>query len=314
MSHRFIPSRRRFREGCGRLGHPIGMHLRWLTALFVAGVSTGAAQAAHFTSGTARVTLIELYTSEGCSSCPPAEKWLGELRDDPRLWTEFVPVAFHVNYWDQLGWRDRFASKRFTERQYAIAQSWRSRQVYTPCFVRNGVEWRSRDLEQREMRDGGSLLVTYSEDGRVQLSYRPVSPGGDYEGYVAWLGGGITSHVKAGENSGRALTHEFVVLAMQSTGLRAETPEACGAVIVRSTDVMEVTPRRALAVWVTRRGELTPIQATGGWIDWNSSRWFWTEALRGRAGTPLPAAECLPYRGYKPHRDVSRISATGRGR
>src|SRR5438132_8079399 len=92
-------------------------------------------------SGPAQVALIELYTNEGCSSCPPAEKWLGELRGDAELWRRFVPVAFHVNYWDHLGWHDVLATKAYTEREYRYADTWRAPSVYTPCFVRNGQEW-----------------------------------------------------------------------------------------------------------------------------------------------------------------------------
>ena len=64
-----------------------------------------------FESGPQRTHLLELFTSEGCSSCPPAEAWLSKLKADPRLWKDFVPLAFHVDYWDHLGWRDPFAAK-----------------------------------------------------------------------------------------------------------------------------------------------------------------------------------------------------------
>jgi len=93
-------------------------------------------------SGPARASLLELYTSEGCSSCPPAEAWLSRLRDDARLWKEIVPVAFHVDYWDNLGWKDRFASAAFTARQRDYAARWNSGSVYTPGFVLDGQEWR----------------------------------------------------------------------------------------------------------------------------------------------------------------------------
>src|SRR5207302_322482 len=69
-----------------------------------------------FESGPKKIQLLELFTSEGCSSCPPAEASLGRLVNDPRLWHEFVPVAFHVDYWDQLGWKDPFASAEWTKR------------------------------------------------------------------------------------------------------------------------------------------------------------------------------------------------------
>src|SRR6476646_4780454 len=80
--------------------------------------STIHAQERVFESGPQRIHLIELFTSQGCSSCPPAEAWLSKLKSEPRLWKDFVPIAFHVDYWDRLGWRDPFATKEWTARQY----------------------------------------------------------------------------------------------------------------------------------------------------------------------------------------------------
>src|SRR3954471_14035949 len=93
-----------------------------------------------FESKPAQTHLIELFTSEGCSSCPPAEAWLSKLKSDPGLWKAFVPLAFHVDYWDRLGWRDPFASKEWTARQYRYAANWKGESVYTPGFVLDGVE------------------------------------------------------------------------------------------------------------------------------------------------------------------------------
>ncbi|MCB1738986.1 MAG: DUF1223 domain-containing protein, partial [Gammaproteobacteria bacterium] len=126
----------------------------WLTALLIlpgAGSGTqvsqdrpGSAQpqSIHVNSGPRQVALLELFTSEGCSSCPPADRWLSGLIDDPRLWRELVPVAFHVDYWDYLGWPDRFASREFSRRQRDHARSGGLSQVYTPGVVLNGAEWR----------------------------------------------------------------------------------------------------------------------------------------------------------------------------
>src|SRR3954471_82099 len=114
---------------------PMSMRLMILSCLLAAAL--GAAPA-RFASGETRTHVLELYSSEGCSSCPPAEAWLGSLRDAPGLLRDFVPVAFRVAYWDGLGWRDRFASKEFTARQYAYAAAWGSDGVYTPGFVLNG--------------------------------------------------------------------------------------------------------------------------------------------------------------------------------
>src|SRR5262252_2023521 len=96
----------------------------------------------HFQSGTNRTALIELYTSEGCSSCPPAEEWLSKLKAHPRLWIDLVPAAFHVDYWDYLGWRDPFGAAAYSDRQRTYAAEWKSRSIYTPGFVLDGKEFR----------------------------------------------------------------------------------------------------------------------------------------------------------------------------
>lgn len=232
------------------------MRLLLLFALLAAPL---AAAPAHFTSGEGRTHLLELYTSEGCSSCPPAEAWLGGLREAPGLWRDFVPVAFHVVYWDQLGWRDRFASKEFTARQYAYSSAWGSNTVYTPGFVLDGAEWRRSERPPAVAGKAGLLTVEYADDGACQVKFVGA---GDYEVHVALLGGGIVSGVKAGENEGRTLHHEFVALAL------AAAPLSDGAAELKlpRADDKDVT-RHALAVWITRRGESTPVQATGGWLD-----------------------------------------------
>src|SRR4051794_39959317 len=88
-----------------------------LVLLTMAGALSADAGEIVFESKPARAHLIELYTSEGCSSCPPAEEWMSGLKNEPRLWQDIVPIAFHVDYWDRLGWKDPFASKLWTERQ-----------------------------------------------------------------------------------------------------------------------------------------------------------------------------------------------------
>src|SRR5277367_5008490 len=77
-------------------------------------------------SGPARAHLLELFTSEGCSSCPPAEVSFAEATGHEKLWTKLVPIAWHVDYWDYLGWRDRFGSAANSERERAYATAWRS--------------------------------------------------------------------------------------------------------------------------------------------------------------------------------------------
>jgi hypothetical protein len=226
----------------------------------------------RFASSEKRTTLIELYTSEGCSSCPPAERWLGELRDAPGLWRDFVPLAFHVNYWDRLGWPDRFASREATQREHAYAAVWKNNTVYTPCFVRDGIEWRDRTrLLPKPSENAGTLIATVIQGEKCRVEFSPsVQPpsraSDEFEVYVALLGSGFTSRVTAGENRGETLRHEFVVLAFERYPL-ARSPKTPTAEFSLPRSKITDAPRHALAVWITRRGELTPQQATGGWLE-----------------------------------------------
>lgn len=230
---------------------------RLLPVLCLAAAATaGAAQ--HFASAGHRTHLLELFSSEGCSSCPPAEHWLGTLRDDPGLWRDFVPVAFHVTYWDRLGWPDRFARREFTDRQYAYASAWGSDTVYTPAFVLDGAEWRRGAAPRAGGPEAGTLAVDYA-DGRCHVVF---DAAGDLVAHVALLGAGIVSVVRDGENAGRTLRHDFVALVVVSAPLVAGRAE----LVVPSAPNQGVA-RHAIAAWVTRRGELAPRQAAGGWLD-----------------------------------------------
>jgi hypothetical protein len=223
-----------------------------------------------FQSSAKHTALIELYTSEGCSSCPPAETWLSRLKESPGLWKDFVPLAFHVDYWDYLGWRDPWANKSFSDRQRTFAKQWHSESVYTPGFVLNGKEW--RDWSGRE--DGpnsadvkaGVLTARSSDTNHWQVSFAPPNATkADYEVHAALLAGGLSSNVKAGENRGRILPHDFAVLTLTTAPLVRSGNVAQGEFALRK-------PRGAtesdiaLAVWITPVGRLEPLQATGGWL------------------------------------------------
>jgi hypothetical protein len=222
----------------------------------------------RLTSGPHQISLVELYTSEGCSSCPPAEAWLSRLKGEPGLWKSFVPLAFHVDYWDRLGWRDRFASPQWTERQRRYAALWRSGSVYTPAVVVNGREqrgWSSANLSQPNEGETGVLSVSSPDAKNFSVEFRPQEGSGrEYEAHLALLGSGISTNVRAGENSGRNLAHDFVVLDLRNGDLKSERGTAHASL----TTAVAVEPgaRKAVAVWVTRRGELDPQQAVGGWL------------------------------------------------
>jgi hypothetical protein len=235
--------------------------LFYIAAFVVTAASAARGETLRWASPEAQTSLIELYTSEGCSSCPRAEQWLGRLRDEPGLWREFVPLAFHVDYWDGLGWRDRFSAKAYTEREYAYASAWRGSSVYTPCFVQDGLEWHRDGALRRSKAKVGVLTATY-DGASLRADFAFLATGlrtADLEIHAALLGGGIISKVLAGENRGEALAHEFVVLAIADG--------AWGTPILLPRRSIEGVHRYAVAVWVTRRGELTALQATGGWLE-----------------------------------------------
>jgi len=220
-----------------------------------------------FESNDTPATLIELFTSEGCSSCPPADEWVGKLKSNPDLWKHVVPVVFHVDYWNSLGWPDRFATAANTARQRRYASAWRSNSVYTPGFVLNGREWRGWSQREKFPEPSsskvGKLAVTVS-DGKAGVSFTPsraaLKP---LQAELALLGADLQSDVKRGENRGRSLRHDFTVLHFNSMPLRADGNNFTATVPLPVKTSDEPV---AIAVWVTP-GEAQPqIQATGGWL------------------------------------------------
>ena len=222
-----------------------------------------------FESGAHHVGLLELYTSEGCSSCPPAEAWLAKLQNDPALWHKFVPISFHVSYWDKLGWRDRFASKEFTKRQYDYTDAWKSSSVYTPCFVRDGAEWHpDSGSPAPDAGAPGVLSVDVAENlCRVRWAAGSPAAASESEVHVALLGGGLLSRITAGENRGSTLAHDFVVLGLADHGLESPAGATGEAEFPLPAPAVPGARRLAIAAWVTHRGDLVPLQATGGWLD-----------------------------------------------
>ncbi len=217
-----------------------------------------------------RATLLELYTSEGCSSCPPADRWLSGLRDDPRLWRELVPVAFHVDYWDYIGWPDRFARAAHSQRQHSYASSGRVGSVYTPGFVVDGREWRGW-FRGRKPQIGSGMhagVLGLEVDGeRIAARFDPqgeARDAGQLELHVARLGFGLTTEVGAGENAGRALRHDFVVLDYRRVPLIAGDRVLTAGFTLPLTE--SGAERHAVAAWVTPRGDQAVLQAVGGWL------------------------------------------------
>jgi hypothetical protein len=244
------------------------MKASWLTfsvALFLMNVT--AMPATTFESGETQTSLIELFTSEGCSSCPPAEKWLSALKSSSDLWKKIVPVAFHVDYWDRLGWRDRFAKPEFTSRQQRYATTWGGDSVYTPGFVVNGKEWRGwfdGNPTPAESTKVGVLRVSLGDGEKLTATFVPATTQPHVLTLnVALLGNDLQSDVKLGENSGRKLRHDFVVLDLIQTDMTNESNRWTGSIAL-PTRTGNDKPS-AFAAWITENG--IPVQATGGWLQ-----------------------------------------------
>jgi hypothetical protein len=221
-----------------------------------------------FESGETQSSLIELFTSEGCSSCPAAEKWLSGLKSNQDLWKKIIPVAFHVDYWDRLGWRDRFAKPEFTARQQRYAAAWGGDSVYTPGFVVNGREWRDwfgGNAIPKSSTRVGVLRVSLGSDGKLSATFvPPTTQSGSLALNVALLGNDLESDVKRGENSGRKLRHDFVVLDLAKSEMTNQGNLWTGTVLFSNNAGTDKAT--ALAGWVQSAETGSPIQATGGWL------------------------------------------------
>lgn len=244
-------------------GKTIFLHLMVLLTSLANPGGVSAEETVHFDSGARRVTVIELYTSQGCSSCPPAEQWIGKFKDDSRLWQSVIPVAFHVDYWDYLGWHDTLADPAYSQRQRRYHREGNLRTVYTPAFVVNGKEWRSwfglRQLPGSTAMPG--RLVVTIERQLLQASFTPTSGNTLLQLNVAILGVDMTKTILAGENKGRILTQDFSVLT-----LHQQESDTGNWKLPLTMPPRHGSGRFALAVWVCHPDEQGPLQATGGWL------------------------------------------------
>ena len=221
-----------------------------------------------FVSSEEQVTLVELYTSEGCSSCPAADRWLTSLKDADDLWQKYIPLAFHVDYWNKLGWPDRFSDHSYSVRQASHQIQNNVQSVYTPEFVINGNEWRgffnpatrNEPVNHSTSKPGRLLLTHNSGKATVQFD-RLLYPEESSEPIIAnlaYLGTNLKTKILKGENAGKELHHDFVVLEMQSQ-------ENDGSVWKFDLDVPE--DATAIVAWLSFPSNLSPLQAVGGYLD-----------------------------------------------
>ena len=168
-------------------------------------------------SGPTITPVVELYTSEGCSSCPPADKWASSLKG-----TGAVVQAFHVGYWDYIGWVDRFAAPAYTNRQRQIAARENLRSIYTPQAVLNGKDWPnwSGQPKANEAAKASIALKQLAPD-QFEASVMPLPAlqnASTWSAYWTITEHGHNSKVQAGENAGEFLKHDFVVRQLVQAG------------------------------------------------------------------------------------------------
>lgn len=240
--------------------------MKWLNtilaSLLTLHMTVTVADNLEFSSPEKQATLLELFTSEGCSSCPPAEHWVNQLIDNEQLWNTIIPVVFHVDYWDYIGWNDRYASPDYSKRQRQYYKERAVSSVYTPGMFQNGKEWRgwwrSKPLPQSQNNVG--ILSAQLQDQLLKVQFANKTESA-LDLNVAILGFGLKTHVQAGENEGKTLEHEFVVLG------KSKLASNNGRWSVKLPASLSVpAQRKAIAIWVSKEGQQQPIQAAGAWL------------------------------------------------
>ena len=194
-------------------------------AAALAGPVQAAPAACTAQSGPTVPTVVELYTSQGCSSCPPAERWLSGLKGRDGV----VALAFHVDYWDYIGWKDRYAQALFTQRQNGSQRTSGARFAYTPQVLldsRDAPAWNTLAPAALQPHAPATVALALArEAGGLALT---VTPGADapaaLSGYVAVVDDGLSTQVGAGENRGATLQQDAVVRELLPWSLAGRQP------------------------------------------------------------------------------------------
>ena len=167
--------------------------------------------------------VVELFTSQGCSSCPPADRLFAELARQDNV----ISLALHVDYWDYLGWKDAFALPGFSDRQRQYAHQWHQRSVYTPQMVVQGVSYMvgsrgdeiQRQIMQAEAADAHVELAVSNRGSGMNIEITPLgSEVMEADIYLVRYAAGETVMIERGENAGKSITYVNVVQSWESLG------------------------------------------------------------------------------------------------
>lgn len=160
--------------------------------------------------------VVELFTSQGCSSCPPADELIAQLKNERGV----IPLAFHVDYWDRLGWRDPFSSRQWTQRQMMYVGSMKLNSAYTPQAVINGrvqlvgsakAAMLSAIADASQKPPVGNVSLTAKRDGNTITAVIHANAPANYDVVLAVFENGVSTNIAAGENSGRRQTDDAIV-------------------------------------------------------------------------------------------------------
>jgi len=179
--------------------------------------------AVNMESGDKTIAVLELYTSEGCSSCPPAEQFLKKITANQDPNATFIPLSFHVDYWDYIGWEDPFADPDFGKRQRGIAIRNQLNTLYTPQFVFHGKDFRaSHNIPEaagiiNNIKPLAKIKINAKLDTKKQLDTNIIVSAQSERSqwysniYIAIVENNLTSNITDGENNGLRMQHENVV-------------------------------------------------------------------------------------------------------
>lgn len=159
--------------------------------------------------------LVELFTSQGCSSCPPADQVMNQLAENPN----FIPLSYHVTYWDYIGWKDTLGRDFADRRQRSYSSFKNSRRVYTPQMIINGGKEfvGSRKHEANRNLSAAKPVARISMSGVTPKGTMITLPQLDNGDYYIWIAGVKNTHIepiKRGENRGKNVTYKNTVLTM----------------------------------------------------------------------------------------------------
>lgn len=195
--------------------------------------------------------VVELFTSEGCSSCPPADKVLAKLvASQAQSKAPIYCLTYHVDYWDDLGWPDRFADKRFTQRQRDYGQALKVRSIYTPQMIVNGqtefvgsnaktAAQAIADAQQTPSQVSITLSTKRLAGGKVQVHFDLAGQPENAVIHIAQVETGLETAVQRGENAGETLKHANVVRAWATVDIQSKTSGEVILELPRGIDLMQ---------------------------------------------------------------------------